>query len=35
LEKAFGDGCVPAGVGHKIKIEGDRELDTRLLSPLY
>jgi len=35
LEKAFGDGCVPAGVGHRIKIEGDRELDARLLPSLY
>jgi 7,8-dihydropterin-6-yl-methyl-4-(beta-D-ribofuranosyl)aminobenzene 5'-phosphate synthase len=31
LEQTFGSGCVPAGVGHKIRLEGDREIDDRLL----
>ncbi|KAJ7217946.1 beta-lactamase-like protein [Mycena pura] len=30
LEAAFGDGCVPAGVGHKIEVLGDRALESRL-----
>ncbi|KAJ7045622.1 beta-lactamase-like protein [Mycena alexandri] len=33
LEKALGDGCVPAGTGIKVEILGDRELDSRLFSP--
>ncbi|KAI0268652.1 metallo-beta-lactamase protein [Gloeopeniophorella convolvens] len=32
LEAAFGEGCVPAGVGHKISISGSRE-DEALLRP--
>ncbi|KAJ7703090.1 hypothetical protein B0H17DRAFT_1157200 [Mycena rosella] len=30
LEAAFGEGCVPAGVGMKVEVLGDRELDKRL-----
>ncbi|KAJ7680433.1 hypothetical protein DFH06DRAFT_1265436 [Mycena polygramma] len=30
LEKAFGEGCVPAGVGMKIEVLGDKEFDVRL-----
>ncbi|KAJ7901945.1 hypothetical protein B0H14DRAFT_3080169 [Mycena olivaceomarginata] len=33
LEKAFGDGCVPAGVGMKVEVLGDREFDDRLFAP--
>ncbi|KAF7361803.1 7, 8-dihydropterin-6-methyl-4-(Beta-D-ribofuranosyl)-aminobenzene-5'-phosphate synthase [Mycena venus] len=33
LEKAFGDGCVPAGVGMKVDVLGDREFDKRLFAP--
>lgn len=33
LEKAFGEGCVPAGVGMKVEVLGDRESDKRLFSP--
>ncbi|KAJ6587029.1 beta-lactamase-like protein [Mycena vulgaris] len=33
LEAAFGGGCVPAGVGMKVEVVGDRELDKRLFSP--
>src|SRR5207302_1738236 len=33
LEKAFGEGCVPAGVGHKFEVMGDRVHDERLLPP--
>ena len=29
LEAAFGEGCVPAGVGHKVNIIGDRAHDLR------
>ena len=32
LEDAFGEGCVPAGVGIKAEIVGDREMDERLLA---
>jgi 7,8-dihydropterin-6-yl-methyl-4-(beta-D-ribofuranosyl)aminobenzene 5'-phosphate synthase len=35
LEKALGAGCVPAGVGHKIHLESDREIDDRLLPATY
>lgn len=35
LERALGEGCVPAGVGHKIHLKGDRGLDARLLPPTY
>ncbi|KAJ6499998.1 beta-lactamase-like protein [Mycena vitilis] len=30
LEKAFGERCVPAGVGMKIEVLGDKEFDGRL-----
>ncbi|KAJ7924921.1 beta-lactamase-like protein [Mycena leptocephala] len=33
LEKALGEGCVPAGVGMKVEVLGDREFDSRLFSP--
>ncbi|KAF7376235.1 hypothetical protein MSAN_00038700 [Mycena sanguinolenta] len=33
LEKAFGEGCVPAGVGMKVEVVGDREFDHRLFAP--
>ncbi|KII92071.1 hypothetical protein PLICRDRAFT_36846 [Plicaturopsis crispa FD-325 SS-3] len=33
LEEALGEGCVPAGVGHKIVVTGDREFDRRLTPP--
>ncbi|KAJ7188140.1 beta-lactamase-like protein [Mycena filopes] len=32
LEKALGDGCVPASTGMKVEISGDRELDGRLFA---
>ncbi|KAI9569745.1 beta-lactamase-like protein [Boletus coccyginus] len=35
LERAFGDGCVPGGVGMKVEIRGDREGDTRLLPAVF
>ncbi|KAK7005606.1 7, 8-dihydropterin-6-methyl-4--aminobenzene-5'-phosphate synthase [Favolaschia claudopus] len=31
LEKAFGEGCVPAGVGMKVEVLGDRQFEARLL----
>jgi len=33
LEAAFGDGCVPAGVGHKIEVLGDRASESRIFPP--
>lgn len=35
LEEAFGEGCVPAGVGHKVIVEGGPEAENRLLGPTY
>jgi len=35
LEAAFGEGCVPAGVGLKVEIVGDRERDKHLFSPTF
>jgi len=35
LEKAFGEGCVPAGVGLKVDVLGDREHDKHLFPPSY
>jgi len=35
LEKAFGEGCVPAGVGMKVDVVGDREHDQELFAPVY
>ena len=33
LDTAFGKGCVPAGVGIKVEIEGDRQQEGSLISP--
>jgi len=33
LEKALGEGCVPAGVGMRVEILGDRDFDSRLFAP--
>ncbi|KAJ6625530.1 beta-lactamase-like protein [Mycena sp. CBHHK59/15] len=33
LEAAFGEGCVPAGVGLKVEVLGDRAVDERLFPP--
>jgi len=33
LQEAFGEGIVPAGVGMKVEVIGDREHDNRLASP--
>ncbi|CCM05016.1 uncharacterized protein FIBRA_07215 [Fibroporia radiculosa] len=33
LEHALGKACVPAGVGHKVTVDGDREADKILSSP--
>lgn len=35
LERAFGQGCVPAGVGMKVKIRGDRDGNARLLPAVF
>jgi len=35
LERAFGDGCVPGGVGMKVEIRGDREGDAKLLPAVF
>lgn len=35
LERALGQGCVPAGVGMKVEIHGDREGDARLLPAVF
>ncbi|KAF5370822.1 hypothetical protein D9758_001983 [Tetrapyrgos nigripes] len=35
LQQAFGEGCVPAGVGLKVDVVGDREQDKRLLAAVY
>lgn len=35
LETAFGEGCVPAGVGLKVEIVGDRAQDANLFPPVY
>ncbi|KAJ3764010.1 beta-lactamase-like protein [Lentinula raphanica] len=34
LEQAFGEGTVPAGVGIKVQVVGDREYDKRLAAPV-
>ncbi|KIK67304.1 hypothetical protein GYMLUDRAFT_37388 [Collybiopsis luxurians FD-317 M1] len=34
LEQAFGEGTVPAGVGVRVEVTGDREYDKRLASPV-
>lgn len=33
LEAALGEGCVPAGVGHKVEIDGDREAEKMIFPP--
>ena len=30
LEKVFGEGCVPAGTGMRVDVEGQSEVDDRL-----
>lgn len=35
LQHALGEGCVPAGVGMKVEIRGDREGDARLLPAVF
>lgn len=35
LESAFGEGCVPAGVGIKIDVLGDEEGDKAIFPPTY
>jgi 7,8-dihydropterin-6-yl-methyl-4-(beta-D-ribofuranosyl)aminobenzene 5'-phosphate synthase len=35
LESAFGEGCVPAGVGLKVEVVGDREQDKRLFPAVF
>jgi 7,8-dihydropterin-6-yl-methyl-4-(beta-D-ribofuranosyl)aminobenzene 5'-phosphate synthase len=34
LEKAFGEGCVPAGTGMKIELRGDAN-DEKQIRPAY
>ncbi|KAH9911837.1 beta-lactamase-like protein [Fomitopsis serialis] len=33
LEHALGEGCVPAGVGHKFEVTGDREAEKHVFPP--
>ena len=33
LEGAFGEGCVPAGVGISVNVKGDAEAEERLFPP--
>ncbi|KZT27538.1 hypothetical protein NEOLEDRAFT_1154925 [Neolentinus lepideus HHB14362 ss-1] len=33
LREALGDGCVPAGTGHRFEVSGDAEFDKRLPEP--
>ncbi|KAH7925942.1 hypothetical protein BV22DRAFT_1064021 [Leucogyrophana mollusca] len=35
LEAEFGEGCVPAGVGMRVQVDGDREGDKRLTPPVF
>jgi 7,8-dihydropterin-6-yl-methyl-4-(beta-D-ribofuranosyl)aminobenzene 5'-phosphate synthase len=35
LEEAFGEGCVPLGVGNKIEVRGDKLHDEKLLPPVF
>ena len=35
LKAAFGEGCVPAGVGIKIDVVGDKEADKTVFPPTY
>lgn len=34
LEEAFGEGTVPAGVGMRVEVIGDREHEERLSPPV-
>ena len=35
LQQALGEGCVPAGVGIKVDIRGDRAAEARLLPAVF
>ena len=35
LEAALGEGCVPAGVGHRVHIVGNEDDEVKLFSPTY
>lgn len=35
LQEAFGEGCVPAGVGLKVEVKGDRMVDDKLFPPVF
>lgn len=35
LESALGEGCVPAGVGVRVEVHGDRGLEGRLSRPIF
>ncbi|KAH7888604.1 beta-lactamase-like protein [Phlebopus sp. FC_14] len=35
LEATFGEGCVPAGVGMKVQVRGEREADSRLFPAIF
>ncbi|KAI0743339.1 beta-lactamase-like protein [Daedaleopsis nitida] len=35
LEDAFGEGCVPAGVGHKVIVEGNKSTEGMMHPPTY
>lgn len=35
LEAAFGEGCVPAGVGLKVNVTGDRQREKEVMAPVY
>ncbi len=34
LEKALGEGCVPAGTGMRVEVTGDREADKTVFAPV-
>lgn len=34
LEKALGEGCVPASTGMRIEVVGDREVDKGMFPPV-
>lgn len=34
LEKALGEGCVPAGTGIRVEVIGDREADKTIFPPV-
>lgn len=33
LEAAFGEGCVPTGVGHKVEVDGNRTEESLVFAP--